>query len=869
MSGSVRVKNEPISANQNVKTEPKPEPIPDENSRKRPHADVISPTPAALKRAKPEPQTVASTSTPTLNGNAQHHITSPSRPLAAHEPLGAPAPTAAPLPVSTAAPLPTPAQEPSSNSEVEPAIPEAQSKSAARTDPLSFQPAPLSSMSKDPDGSLKLCLTYGMVVIERNPETKEAEWIACRFCPIFGCITRKKKKHNNYVMAENKPFNVAKIERHLSIEHSAIWSQYRDADDAGKKKVFEGKALPRLLFFQNRVNQLKKSWGLTTKQDGKKKKRKKEKKNKNMEELRAERAQMEEEAAKEEEEHDRWFERNQKQKELRNELKDLGNGEEVANNSSDQPEKCLRSGKEVRPMGQENHLENVDSVTRSESEKLGNESSTNEKEAEAHLSSAYGNHPADWAGCAELRRWRARLPSTRMNVYGDARYKDDLVDKVKDSIFTSRNQMPLLWLPQEVHDLLSNGLLADSSYPYSEGDLFFNPDKYLLQEEPKTRKQAWDSKHEPRNFAWKEHLHVTVLAYLNRGLSIYTVEEMLEPMLNIVAPEWMKEYKSMKDMVWRIGNSICAESLRLLRLALKNRNSWLLLPTFAPHEAMGESGVEIFIPVLCEEFDLYFLHLISVRDGENVGDAVISMLQTVCKNWEYRIGGFYTHVSSQDKPRKAVEEKIMRHLGARAKQYPLRVFENGQREVEELAVGDICEMSKERLLQKVSMFMRPYLGYYRGKSEESVYETILEEQQALIRKEILNHKKVGTRHFSSWNAVVDWKGRELYKYMNGMQMIWRQEVNDCNGRSGYPENQAGGFSERHSNWTRCGTVKDWRCENVVDPALERTECAKNLTKMRCMLKFKMKFESRTARNRLYNYETAHMFDANWSNIMGR
>ena len=695
-----------------------------------------------------------------------------------------------------------------------------------------------------------LCQTYGLVVVERNPKTKEAEWVACKFCPIFGC----KKRNRRYIMVYNKPFNKDKIKGHLTAEHPTIWPKYHNASNEDKTKMFEGKRLPGRRVFQERVTELKCSWGILEKE---------------------------------------WqMSRSQKRKEAREELEDLYYGmRDERKKLVDKSEIILRSGTTLRPMeikatdvekawtendpltqkrfakemrDEAEALLQDDAVILSESRVLRSGKETNVQKKAVNLWETYGTCEIDWKGRNEFRIETAQLSGKKMFSYGDARLKNKVIKKLNDPVWGTRNSLPYLWLPTEIRDVILNGVLSEDSRCISKNGLFFHPEKYLLEQEA-TGKQKYDDS--SRGFAWNELLFVIVLTYLNRGLSIYTAEELLEPMLKNAVPKWVQDEESMGDMVWRIGNSICAESLRLLRKVLKSDHNWLLLPTFAPCEVMGESGVEVFIPVLYDEFELYFYHLISVRDGENVGDRVISVLQAVCGDWERKIGGFYSHISKEDQCRKAVEETIMQRLGERAQFYPLRKFEKGQKEVQEVAVGQLCEMNSESVMAMVSMFMPSFLASRGGETEVDVRESIRKEHNGLVSGELILSKHKKRKHSSlKWKMTRDRLNRNLAKYVCGLQVIWRQEVR---GLRSALEHVRGGFLDRQTAVARCGIVKDWRCDSVVDATLERTAHARNVGKLRRMMGIPMKFECTNNKHRLHTFEAAHMFDANWSNMKGR
>ena len=726
--------------------------------------------------------------------------------------------------------------KPSAECEIEPVTPAANPRSTRTAATSSAQPAASSSVGRnvDDDETLKLCFTYGMVVVERDADTGEAQWIACKFCPVFGC----RKRNSNYIMATKNPFQTEVLLKHLRSEHPIIWPKYDSASDTAKIGMFRGKKLPDLEIFQKRVFQLKSSYGIMTPKDyeilkEKRKARKREKKRIEMEKQDALKSTVGKEKIGEEE--------------IREDASAMTNS---------------RNDTEVS-MKDDACMYNNMNASASEVERGACTKKEVEKEEEEHLLQAFVNCSSKWIERIAFQNGNMIIPGRRLIVYCDRDFKNALVEKLLEPFWVKKDKLLHLYLPREIEELISSGVLAESSHSMGKKGLFFHPGKYFLCEE-RTGKQKWDET--PCSFAWKEYLFITVLTYFGRGFSIHTIEEMLEPILNMVAPEWVEEEESIKDMVWRIGNSMCAESMRMLRTVLKNGLNWLLIPTFVGCEAMGESGVEIFIPILFNWFELYFIHLISVRDGENVGDAVISVLQAVCEDWEEKLGGFYSHIPGEDKMRKDVERKITRRLGESAKMDGLRTFERGQQEVLEQTVEEMCEMGAEGVMRKISLFIEPYMASTTIKGEKAVCDTMLKELQGMQCGEIYDKAKLRKKHTSSWKKVNDRPNRELAKYMNGLQMIWRQE-------SVLPtasiESLDGGFVHRHEAVAKCGIVKDWRCENIVDATLERTACGRNVSKLRCILfSSRVFFESRRAKSRHFTFQAAHMFDANWSNTKG-
>lgn len=95
---------------------------------------------------------------------------------------------------------------------------------------------------------------FGLVIVERNHESSKVEWVACKFCPVFGCRTRDP----DYIMAHRAPFYAKKFVAHLEKDHCVKWKEYTQSNAKEKVQFFSGKALPAKAF-RDRVAELKRT----------------------------------------------------------------------------------------------------------------------------------------------------------------------------------------------------------------------------------------------------------------------------------------------------------------------------------------------------------------------------------------------------------------------------------------------------------------------------------------------------------------------------------------------------------------------------------------------------------------------------------
>lgn len=103
---------------------------------------------------------------------------------------------------------------------------------------------------------LELLHKYGLVIIMRDEQTNEPTWLACKFCPSYGCDHRRK----DYLMVYDMPFDDKKAEKHLKREHPKIWKRYSKCQSFEEKSAFfTNMVLPPICKFLDRVAELQKS----------------------------------------------------------------------------------------------------------------------------------------------------------------------------------------------------------------------------------------------------------------------------------------------------------------------------------------------------------------------------------------------------------------------------------------------------------------------------------------------------------------------------------------------------------------------------------------------------------------------------------
>lgn len=99
----------------------------------------------------------------------------------------------------------------------------------------------------------RLMLEYGLHVVERDEESNEVIWLACKFCI---CFTEVNRWLRNVKMFKT-PFTEAGFKDHAKSVHDSVWSTYELAPSEAKEKLFEGRTLPSELLVSLRTGDLK------------------------------------------------------------------------------------------------------------------------------------------------------------------------------------------------------------------------------------------------------------------------------------------------------------------------------------------------------------------------------------------------------------------------------------------------------------------------------------------------------------------------------------------------------------------------------------------------------------------------------------
>lgn len=94
-----------------------------------------------------------------------------------------------------------------------------------------------------------LLAKYALLIVERNATSGLPEWLACKFCALYGGFGRAK----GFIKLYYSPFKLREIQKHLDIEHKVYWSTYSKENADGKLLYFRGKKLPDPSVFHRQV----------------------------------------------------------------------------------------------------------------------------------------------------------------------------------------------------------------------------------------------------------------------------------------------------------------------------------------------------------------------------------------------------------------------------------------------------------------------------------------------------------------------------------------------------------------------------------------------------------------------------------------
>lgn len=495
-------------------------------------------------------------------------------------------------------------------------------------------------------------LEYGLFCVQSLFGNEEI-WLGCKFCPKFGCQTRKK----GYFMMFCSPFNTAYIIKHLRKEHPKEWQQYSNLDKGGKEAFFGHVALPGRRKIVKRAKELLQGWsgGTRSHRIGQQKERG------------SASARVGEGDAEGGE---------QKKSIAGGEAKE----EEVMRGG--EAGVCERTAGHRRVSGSRlvssdehyagRRLSQQDGVA----EEGGGDETVNQVDGE--LGSQMTIHSLD--SCfgrlsevsSDLRQTvlsgvlsdKCVRPHSQESASFLALHRHELGQMMpadKSSLDEKLKHLRGLYVFVLYHllrgvsvDVIGNlAAQVELLYTVGEGEVISaNTENINAKVAQGPTRQCVTPVRNMENSA-------------NDGVEgiVQTTHNCDENNSNIDGKELTESMPLKEKLVWDCGNSVCAEALQMLREALRPSDlNWALLLTTRRCEESGHGAVEFLIQVRAEGSVVDWIHLVSVLDTQDAGKAVVEVLNSVVPDWPHRLMGLKSGLRTVDVSEKNLEESVVHEI---------------------------------------------------------------------------------------------------------------------------------------------------------------------------------------------------------------
>lgn len=411
-----------------------------------------------------------------------------------------------------------------------------------------------------------------------------------------------------------------------------------------------------------------------------------------------------------------------------------------------------------------------------------------------------------------------------------------------------------------IPQLVACGLLRDPSSPKSQTvrDAFLIPGTYLDFTEGRqglmTRKG---------NENCTRLLSAITLFYLVRGFSCSMIARVLDLMTDESETIDGKP-ESLLPLIVCAGNSICAESLRILRNELtRNRGkNWTFPLLTRPCPELSNSGIELVVPMYTSCRERYDLHLVSIRCETDAGKTVLSILDTVCQEWRVRLSGINSGIPAHDIKRKGVERAVFEALVNSDGVQPMVIVSMDCPDSKRLLLPEALSIMKEEEFAEILKLQDTRIGtklradnLERHKLIEQHKNLPMMLEAILCDDQLVDHKNRSRRtNWDPCNVEFDrkWLGlpNTLKEFAEGLRALYERRVE--------PLLQPGCL--------RAGLVEtEFLSEPIIDPVLERIFHARSL--LRVWASQVLPVDCRYGPpNRRRTANTAGIWEGNWSNL---
>lgn len=99
-------------------------------------------------------------------------------------------------------------------------------------------------------------INYGLLIVRRDPVTRNPSYVACRFCAVHGISRKNTCRKPGFIFTHRVPLHEFLLQKHASRDHPDVWPSFSALDEGGKQKFFEGKSLPPDRVFHDSVRNL-------------------------------------------------------------------------------------------------------------------------------------------------------------------------------------------------------------------------------------------------------------------------------------------------------------------------------------------------------------------------------------------------------------------------------------------------------------------------------------------------------------------------------------------------------------------------------------------------------------------------------------
>lgn len=712
--------------------------------------------------------------------------------------------------------------------------------SARRVPPeSSATPAPMSTAVQKPQGMLE---KYGLLVVEHDAKG-ELEWVACKFCPAFGCMNRNAK----YIKAFPAPFDEPELKDHLDNEHRDKWIEYRSATEQERTTFFDAKPMPAVSVFENRVLQLKQSWGHTRKERETRKRERREA---------SERKKAQQGAEQE------------LREQFRKSHKAVG-GEKPG----DLEERAQPS--QARPPLPISTRER--SAGRSCFAGAGRKDDPLEK-------GSMQRKPATPSMASKFQKLylfpshapvHAEIPEmvTRGDLH-DCHPREGLVDVP----FC----MPSRYLPPDWRGMMTRSGTEQVDRPFSAVVLFYllrgiplgviatllkEMEGVFLESEGNGNEENGDcptggqeaSESEEKDCEGDHNGCTGVDSAKDRHNSEFAStrddKDESDAVTGIVWDGQVFYDEHLVDKVWNCGNSVCAEGLRLLRKVLDGySHTPFILLTTQPFPELGEGAVEVMISKWDRFEVLHWVHLVSVRPVVGAGDVVMRLLDCACSEWRARLVGMKSGLLERDAKERECEAAIFEALkkaedvGSNLKYVPCSDGEENK-ELVPFCLPGITGVELARLINESKAGYLSTLETSPGTESKAL---VLQEKELQNQSGPVISASVGAAEALSKVGEV---APEAIELIEGLATVWGASV-PYDGKS-------------PSGCTRTGMLVSNGDESCVADATVDVEMERTLWARALVLLYAIDERPVNCRvgppNRAYELTVASLWGANWSN----